>query len=139
MDLGFDTIGNATLIAYDGGPTLVTDPWVGGSPYFGSWSLSHEIPEEKDAAIGACPYIWFSHGHPDHLNAESLPRFRNRLILLPDHVGRRIRGELERGGFTIGSVTSYTGCSRPEPSTPSGRSCRRIRWSTSWPSAPFAR
>lgn len=35
MDLGFDTIGNATLICYDRGPVLVTDPWVRGSAYFG--------------------------------------------------------------------------------------------------------
>jgi len=27
--LGVSTIGNATLIAYDGGPMLVTDPWLG--------------------------------------------------------------------------------------------------------------
>src|SRR5229473_1177488 len=96
-----DTIGNATLIGYDGVPMLVTDPWIEGSPYFGSWTLSHEIPEEQRAAIRACPYVWFSHGHPDHLNAESLPLFRDRVILLPDHVGRRIQNELERGGFTI--------------------------------------
>ena len=101
MELGFDTIGNATLIGYDGAPVLVTDPWIEGSPYFGSWTLSHEIPEEQRAAIRACPYVWFSHGHPDHLNAESLPLFRDRVILLPDHVGRRIQNELERGGFTI--------------------------------------
>jgi hypothetical protein len=47
MDLGFETIGNATLIAYDQGPVLVTDPWIEGSAYFGSWSLSHTIPAEQ--------------------------------------------------------------------------------------------
>src|SRR4051794_31492460 len=36
-ELGFDTIGNATLIAYDGGPVLATDPWLDGPAYFGSW------------------------------------------------------------------------------------------------------
>ena len=41
------TIGNATLIAYDNNlPILSTDPWFGDedSAYFGSWTLSHEIP-----------------------------------------------------------------------------------------------
>ncbi len=33
MDLGFETIGNATLIVHDRGPVLVTDPWIEGSPY----------------------------------------------------------------------------------------------------------
>ena len=45
MDVGLDTVGNATLICYDRGvPILVTDPWIVGSAYFGSWGLSHEVP-----------------------------------------------------------------------------------------------
>src|SRR5271168_4037205 len=31
--LGFDTIGNATLIAYDGVPILATDVWIEGGAY----------------------------------------------------------------------------------------------------------
>lgn len=90
MDLGFDTIGNATLICYDKKPVLVNDPWINGSAYFGSWGYSHEIPTEQLEAIEKCPYVWFSHGHPDHMNPESLERFRNQEILLPDHFGNRI-------------------------------------------------
>jgi len=47
LDLGFDTIGNATLIAYDDGPVLATDPWLAGDAYFGSWRLTHAIPDEQ--------------------------------------------------------------------------------------------
>lgn len=43
MELGFDTIGNATVIAYDREPVPVTDPWIAGSAYFGSWGLSHPL------------------------------------------------------------------------------------------------
>ena len=35
--IGFETIGNATIICHDGGPVLATDPWLIGSAYFGSW------------------------------------------------------------------------------------------------------
>ena len=91
VELGFDTIGNATLIVYDRGPLLVTDPWLKGSPYFGSWTLGFEIPEEQMAAAQACKYVFISHGHPDHLDAESLPLFAGKEILLADHVGARIR------------------------------------------------
>ena len=49
--VGFDTIGNATIIAYDRGPVLATDPWLGGAAYFGSWGLSHPIPEAQREAI----------------------------------------------------------------------------------------
>ena len=43
---GVQTIGNATLIAYDDAPILSTDPWMGGDhfAYFGSWHLPYEIP-----------------------------------------------------------------------------------------------
>jgi hypothetical protein len=101
MQLGFDTIGNATLIAYDRRPVLGTDPWIAGAPYFGSWGMSHEIPPEQMAAIKSADYIWFSHGHPDHLNAESLALLRDRRILLPAHVGGRIRKDLESQGCNV--------------------------------------
>lgn len=101
MDLGFETIGNATLVVHDGGPVLVTDPWITGSAYFGSWTRSHVIPAEQLAAIRACPYVWLSHGHPDHLSGESLEALRAATLLLPDHVGGRIRKDLVEQGFRV--------------------------------------
>ena len=101
IDLGFDTVGNATLIAYDSGPVLVTDPWIEGSAYFGSWSLSHIVPPEQLDAARAAPFVWFSHGHPDHLNPQSLALFRERRLLLPDHVGGRIASQLREDGFEV--------------------------------------
>ncbi|MGZ4082004.1 MAG: MBL fold metallo-hydrolase, partial [Bacteroidia bacterium] len=76
IDLGFDTIGNATMICYDKVPVLVTDPWIKGSSYFGSWGLSHEVPAEQMEAIEKCRYVWYSHGHPDHLNWDSIDTFK---------------------------------------------------------------
>jgi hypothetical protein len=101
LELGFDTIGNATIIAYDRAPVLVTDPWIDGSAYFGSWAQSHEIPAEQREAIRAARYAWFSHGHPDHLNAESLPLVRDATLLVPDHVGGRVHGDLVREGYRV--------------------------------------
>ena len=101
MELGFDTVGNATLIVYDRGPLLVTDPWLGGDAYFGSWTLSHAIPPEQLQAATDAKFVWFSHGHPDHLNGAWLKHFTARQILLPDHVGGRIRNDLQRAGLTV--------------------------------------
>jgi len=101
VDIGFETIGNATLICHDGGPVLATDPWLRGSAYFGSWTLSHEIPPEQLAAVRAAPYVWISHGHPDHLSLESLELLRDKQILLPDHVGGRIQRELAAQGYRV--------------------------------------
>lgn len=101
MEIGFDTIGNATLIAHDQRPVLVTDPWIEGSAYFGSWKLSHEVPPEQREAALAAPYVWFSHGHPDHLNPDSLPLFQGKKILLPNHFGGRISEALQAQGFDV--------------------------------------
>jgi len=95
------TTGNATLIAYDGDPILCTDPWIGDEEpaYFGSWVLSHEIPRELKEDIHRARHVWFSHGHPDHLNPTSLERFRGKKILLPDHVNSRILKDISALGY----------------------------------------
>ena len=100
-DLAFETVGNATLIAHDQVPILATDPWLFGPAYFGSWILSHQIPDEQLASIAACRYVWVSHGHPDHLSMPSLETLRDKTILLPDHVGGRIRDALVADGFRV--------------------------------------
>ncbi len=99
--IGLKTIGNATLIAYDKKSILATDPWLGeeDSAYFGSWNLSHKIPLELKKDIQDSKYIWISHGHPDHLNSLSMERFKGKKILLPDHVGSRIKNGFIEDGF----------------------------------------
>lgn len=101
--LGALTIGNATLVAYDDKPVLATDPWLGDEDlaYFGSWGLTHEIPAFCREDIFDAKYIWFSHGHPDHLNVGSLRKLAGKKILLGDHVGGRIAHDLRETGFEV--------------------------------------
>lgn len=101
MNLGFETTGNATLVCHDGGPVLATDPWMMGQPYFGSWGLSHDIPEAVRQNILAAPFAWYSHGHPDHFDFDSLELFRGRTLLLGDHVGGRLADALMELGFAV--------------------------------------
>jgi hypothetical protein len=101
MDLGFETVGNATLLCHDRGPLLVTDPWIVGTAYFGSWGRTHEIPGEMLEAIGNCEFVWISHGHPDHLSPRSLELLQGKKFLLPDHVGGRIFHGLRERGFDV--------------------------------------
>jgi hypothetical protein len=96
--IGFETIGNATVICYDDKPILSTDPWISGDAYFGSWFLPYEIPKEQYENIIKSEFIWVSHGHPDHLSGSSLDKLTNSKFLLSDHVGRRIYdGFIEKG------------------------------------------
>lgn len=99
MNLGFETCGNATLIVYDGGiPVLVTDPWISGAPYFGSWMLPYRFTSQQQEAFASTQHVWLSHGHPDHLNLESLAVFRDKTLLLPRHRGGRILRDLNAAG-----------------------------------------
>ena len=100
-NLAFETIGNATLICYDKTPILITDPWIEGNPYFGSWQHSYEIPSQQLEAIKQSKYCWFSHGHPDHLNCDSLYLVKDKQILLPNHYGDRIYNDLKNQGYSV--------------------------------------
>jgi hypothetical protein len=99
--IGFESIGNATIICHDGEPVLATDPWTKGSAYFGSWGLPYEFPTEQLETIKKCKYIWLSHGHPDHINVESLDAFRDKKILLAEHYGSRLQNDLSVLGFDV--------------------------------------
>ena len=102
MKVGVKTVGNATLLAYDQKPILVTDPWLNDhSAYFGSWTLPYKIPEDINNDIFSAEFIWFSHGHPDHLNPDSVLEFKGKTILLADHVGGRIKDNLTEMGFHV--------------------------------------
>jgi hypothetical protein len=101
--IGAQTIGNATLIAYDDKPILSTDPWLGSNDYayFGSWALNYEIPKNIRKDILDSKYIFFSHGHPDHLNPDSLHNFKNSHIIIGNHFGGRIQKDLIDQGFKV--------------------------------------
>tara|TARA_A100001011_G_scaffold400652_2_gene517228 strand:+ start:1449 stop:2786 length:1338 start_codon:yes stop_codon:yes gene_type:complete len=99
--IGFETIGNATLTVIDDKPVLTTDPWINGKPYFGSWTHQYEIPEKQLKNILSCKYVWLSHGHPDHIDPDSLELFKDKTFIVADHFGDRIYEELTKSYNTI--------------------------------------
>jgi hypothetical protein len=116
LRLGFETIGNATLVFYENGrAVLATDPWLTGTCYFGSWALDRPLTERELAVVGAADYIWISHGHPDHLHPESLELLsRDKKVLLPDHYRCEIHDSLQELGFDV-TVLRYRQWRRLSP------------------------
>jgi hypothetical protein len=94
-------MGNAICLVSDGGaPLLVTDPWLVGTAYFGSWAHDKPLTEAQIAACKAAPYAWFSHGHPDHLHPDSVRLLsRDTVILLGDHYCSELRDFFLGEGF----------------------------------------
>ncbi|HJX58776.1 MAG TPA: hypothetical protein VJ325_08655, partial [Thiobacillus sp.] len=75
LQTGFETIGDAILTLYDDGrPIQITDPRFTPQACFGSLGQSHEILEAQMQGILGAECVWLSHGHPDHLNPESIPQ-----------------------------------------------------------------
>jgi len=99
--LGFQTMGSALLVLFDGEPLLSTDAWLNDSAYFGSWTHDYPITEVQKDVVRRCRYHWFSHGHPDHLNVLSLPELSGGEILLADHRGGRIYRDLKQMGLNV--------------------------------------
>lgn len=108
MEIGLETIGNATLIIYEKEkPLLASDPWFEDDPaYFGSWRLSHQFPQKQREAVENAKFIFISHGHPDHLNLLSLKSCKKSTILLAQHYGSRIEKDLRKTGFNVITLPS---------------------------------
>jgi hypothetical protein len=108
MSERLETIGNATVVIYDGShPVLSTDPWIRGTCYYGSWALDHPLTPEQISNIVGADYIWISHGHPDHLHDKSLSLLpKGKKILLPDHYNKEIANYLRRRRFDV-TVLAY--------------------------------
>ena len=94
--IGFETIGNATVTCFDDLPVLTTDPWIKGKPYFGSWGHAYKIPKNQYDNIISSKFIWLSHGHPDHIDPDSLDLFKDKTFLVADHYGDRIYNDLKK-------------------------------------------
>lgn len=81
---------------------LITDPWLVGTCYFGSWALDHPMSQAQIATATASEYLWISHGHPDHLHHESLDLMKpGQKVLLPDHYHDEIAVSLRERGFDV--------------------------------------
>jgi len=108
MRLGFETLGNATLVFYDEDkPVLATDPWLQGTCYYGSWALDRPLTDAELKAVLAAEYLWISHGHPDHFHVQSLGQFpKGKKFLLPDHYSPDIKNFLTHQGFDV-TVMKY--------------------------------
>ncbi len=103
MTCSFETLGNASIQVFENGrPVLITDPWLVGTCYFGSWALDHPMSQSQIANATASEYLWISHGHPDHLHHESLDLMKpGQKVLLPDHYHDEIAVTLRERGFVV--------------------------------------
>lgn len=110
LSWSFETLGNAIVQVFENGePMLVTDPWLLGSAYFGSWELERPLTPTQLANARSSRFAWFSHGHPDHFHMGSIETIpRDVQMLLPDHYDDELNRTLTDAGFTPRILPSKT-------------------------------
>ena len=83
------------------GRSSVTDPWIEGGAYFGSWGLSHEIPAEVMENIKRAS-ICLDLARPPRSSELEVPGpAGGQEDLLADHVGGLIGKGLRERGFEV--------------------------------------
>lgn len=97
--LGALTIGNATLVAYDGDPIIATDP--------GSATRSQPIlavghsPTRSPPSVERISSTPSTFGSRTRIRITSTVKLASKKILLGDHVGGRLVHDLREMGFDV--------------------------------------
>ncbi|MET7421736.1 Rieske 2Fe-2S domain-containing protein [Dactylosporangium sp. NPDC005555] len=93
--------GHASLRIDTEAGSILCDPWVNPA-YFASWFPFPDNSLLDWEALGDCDYLYVSHLHRDHFDAEHLRRFvsKKATVLLPEFPTSEMRDELEALGFT---------------------------------------
>jgi UDP-MurNAc hydroxylase len=81
--------------------SILCDPWVNPA-FFASWFPFPDNSGLDWESLGDCDYLYVSHLHRDHFDAEHLRRFvsKKATVLLPDFPTSEMEDELRALGFT---------------------------------------
>jgi UDP-MurNAc hydroxylase len=93
-------LGHASVLIETTHGSIVTDPWVNPA-YFGSWFPFPDNSQLDWDAIGQADYLFVSHLHRDHFDADHLRRYirKDITVLLPDFPTSQLEDELRDLGF----------------------------------------
>ena len=91
--------GHASLRIDTPAGSILCDPWVNPA-YFASWFPFPDNSQLDWETLGDCDYLYVSHLHRDHFDAEHLKRYVNKkaTVLLPEYPTSELRDELAELG-----------------------------------------
>jgi UDP-MurNAc hydroxylase len=94
-------LGHASVFIETAAGSILTDPWVNPA-YFGSWFPFPDNSQVDWDRFGQADYLFVSHLHRDHFDAEQLKKFvsKKATVLLPDFPTSELEDELRACGFT---------------------------------------
>ena len=94
------SVGHAGLHLETAAGTILCDPWLYPA-YYASWFVFPDNSALDWDALGDCDYLYVSHLHHDHFDAENLARHVNKsaTVLLPDFPVDDLADAAPRGGL----------------------------------------
>jgi UDP-MurNAc hydroxylase len=92
--------GHASMRIDTAAGSILCDPWVNPA-YFASWFPFPDNSGLDWESLGRCDYLYVSHLHRDHFDAEHLARFVNKdaTVLLPEFPTSELEDQLRALGF----------------------------------------
>ena len=94
-------IASAAVLVSHKNTKILTDPWLVGEEYYGSWT--HYPPVDIDfSQFDDVDYIYISHIHPDHMSKETLEKINPDIpILIHNYDAKFVKMNLERWGRKV--------------------------------------
>ena len=94
-------LGHASVFIETAHGSILTDPWVNPA-YFGSWFPFPDNSQLDWARFGNADYLFVSHLHRDHFDAEHLRKHvsKTATVLLPEFPTTELEDQLRDCGFT---------------------------------------
>jgi UDP-MurNAc hydroxylase len=94
-------IASATVLVSHKNTKILTDPWLVGEEFYGSWT--HYPPLNIDFnKFDDVDYIYISHIHPDHMSKETLEKINPNIpILIHDYDAKFVKMNLENWGRKV--------------------------------------
>ena len=97
-------VANSTFIFEHEGVRILTDPWIGTTIYGGAWRQFPQ-PVIKPSDVGRLDYIFISHIHEDHCDAQTIAALdRNATVLLMERKPNFVDSFLRRHEFNFREV-----------------------------------
>lgn len=94
-------IASATTIVEHNGVKILTDPWLIGKEFYGSWTHYPPLKVDWDL-VNSVNYIYISHIHPDHMSQATLAMIDPDIpVLIHNYEAKFVKNNLERWGHEV--------------------------------------
>lgn len=94
-------IASSTTIVSHKNTRILTDPWIIGRPFFGSWAHYPPVQNKPDE-LNNVNYIYISHVHADHADEETLKSISNDIpIIIYEFDSPALKNRLKGYGKTV--------------------------------------